>query len=93
MALVKSDVLPAAKKAGMTTFSVGQTRYGAPNTTFISVTGLNKWADMDGGASIQKAMGEEGYQRFLAKLRPLTVESEVTMYRFMPDLSYLPPAK
>jgi hypothetical protein len=92
-ALVKSDLLPAAKKAGMTTFVMGQTRYGAPTSMFVTATGLSKWGDLDGGAPIQKAMGEEGYQRFLAKLRPLTIESEATIYRYMADLSHPAPAR
>lgn len=93
MALVKSEVLPAAKKAGVKSYTVSQERYGAPNTEFVSISGLNNWADLDGGLWIQKAMGEEGYQRFLLKLRTLTVEAEATMYRFVPESSYLPAAK
>jgi len=92
MALVKSEVLPAMKKAGMKVYGVSQVRYGGPNTEFINVSGLDKWADLDGGLAIQKAMGEEGYQRFLAKLRPLIIDSEAAIYRFVPDSSYMPAA-
>jgi hypothetical protein len=89
LALVKSEVLPAAKKAGLKEYSLAQTRYGAPISEFLSVAGVNNWADFDGGFGVQKAMGEEVYQRFLAKLRPLILESEYNVYRFLPDLSYL----
>jgi len=92
LGLVKNEVLPAAKKSGLTVFSVSRVRYGAPTTEFISVAGLSKWADLDGGFGVPKGMGEEGYQRFLEKIRPLLVESEYAMYRFQPDLSYLPAA-
>jgi hypothetical protein len=90
IALLKSETLPAMKKAGLKLFAVSQVRYGAPNTEFISVSGINCWADLDGGLPIQKAMGEEGYQRFLAKLRPLIIESEADVFRFVPDSSYSP---
>jgi len=89
-ALVKSEVLPAAKKAGVKFYTVSQVRYGEPNTEFVAVSGLNNWADLDGGLWIQKAMGEEGYQRFLAKLRPLIIESEAEIYSVVFDSSYQP---
>jgi hypothetical protein len=92
MAMVKSEVSPAAKKAGLKVFTVSQVRYGAPGTEFISVAGITNWGDLDGGTWIQKAMGEEGYQRFLLKLRPLTIESEADIYRLVPDSGYSPAA-
>src|ERR1035437_571410 len=36
----------------------------------------------------QKALGKEGYQSRLGKLRPLIVTSQSDIYRFQPDLSY-----
>lgn len=93
LAMVKSEVTPAAKKAGLKLFSTSQVRYGSVSTGFISVARMNGWADLDGGTWIQKAMGEEGYQRFLGKLRPLTVESEVTILSLLPDSSHLPTAR
>jgi len=92
LALVKSEVVPAAKKAGVKLYSTSQVRYGGSNTEFVVVSGLNAWADLDGGLFIQKAMGEDGYQRFLLKLRPLTIDSEANLYRFVPESSYLPAA-
>jgi hypothetical protein len=47
LALVKGEVLPAAKKAGLKAYSVAQVRYGAPNTEFVSVAGLSNWADLE----------------------------------------------
>jgi quinol monooxygenase YgiN len=90
MALVKSETLPAAKKAGLKFYTVSQVRYGEPSTEFVSASGLSKWADLDGGLWIQKSMGEEGYQRFLAKLRPLIIESEAEIYSVVFDSSYQP---
>jgi hypothetical protein len=90
--LVKSDVLPAAQKGGLKTYIFAETRYGAPNTQVSSVIAMDKWAELDEPIGIEKALGKEGYQALLGKIRPLTVQAEVNEYRFEPDLSYLPPA-
>jgi len=93
MALVKAEILPAAKKSGLKEYSVAQTRYGAPSTEFLTVVGLNKWADLDEPFGVPKALGPDGYQKLLSKIRPLLVESEYNVYRFQRDLSYLPAPK
>jgi hypothetical protein len=90
--LVKSDVLPAAQKGGLKTYIFAEARYGAPNTQVSSVIAMDKWADLDEPMGIEKALGKEGYQALLVKVRPLIVQAEVNEYRFEPDLSYLPPA-
>jgi hypothetical protein len=90
IALMKSDLFPAVKKAGLKTFGIARMRYGAPSTVFRSVMALSSWADLDGPPAISTAMGQDAYRQFLAKLTPLVVESEYTIYRFLPDMSYLP---
>ena len=92
LALMKSDLLPAVKKAGLKDYSLARVRFGAPSSDFLSVAAMDSWADLDGTSWIIRAMGEDGYQRFLAKLRPLRTESEWNIYRYMPDLSYQPTA-
>jgi hypothetical protein len=90
--LVKNEILPAAQKGGLKDYSVAQARYGAPNTEITSVAGLNNWADFDGGFGVEKGLGHDGYQALLVKVRALIVQSQADVYRFQPDLSYLPPA-
>ena len=91
MALVKAEILPAAKKSGLKDYSVAQARYGAPSTEFLTAVGLNKWAELDEPFGVAKALGQDGYQRLLTKIRSLLLESEYNVYRFQRDLSYLPP--
>ena len=91
LALVKSDILPAVKKSGSKDYSIAQSRFGEPAAVITSVLGFNNWADLDGGLGVQKALGKEGYHSFLLKLTPLIVSSQFDIYRFQPDLSYLPP--
>ena len=90
VALQKSEASPAAKKAGLKFYTVSQVRYGEPSSEFVSVSGLAKWADLDGGTWIQKAMGQEGYQRFVAKVRPLIIETTSDIYSVVFDSSYQP---
>ncbi len=90
--LVKDEILPAAKKGGLKTWVFAETRYGAPNTQVSSVAGMDNWAELDGDFGVQKGLGKEGYQSLLGKVRPLIVRSEANEYRFLPDISYLPPA-
>ena len=92
LALVKSDVLPAAQKGGLKTWVFSETRYGGANTAVSSVAGMDSWADLDGGFGVEKGLGHDGYQALLAKVRALIVQSQADVYRFQPDLSYLPPA-
>ena len=92
LALVKSDILPAVKKSGAKDYSITQSRFGEPATVITSVLGFNNWAELDAGVGPQKALGKEGYAALLAKVTPLIVSSEYDIYRFQPDLSYLPPA-
>ena len=90
--LVKTDVVPAAKKAGLTTYIFAEARYGAPNTQVTSVIAMDKWAEQDEPLGIEKALGKEGYQGLLNKVRPMIVQAEANEYRFQPELSYLPAA-
>ena len=91
LALIKSDLLPAVQKSGMKTFLVTRTRFGGRATEFRSAIALNGWADLDGPSPIVTALGgDAGYQKFLAKIRPLLVESEYTIYRHRADLDFVP---
>jgi hypothetical protein len=89
--LMKNEILPAVKKGGVTSYSFASRRFGAPSTEFISVAGLNSWADFDGGFGPEKGLGKEGYKALVAKVRMLIVQSQYDVYRFEPDLSYLAP--
>jgi hypothetical protein len=91
LALVKSDILPAAQKGGLKLYEFSETMYGAPNTEVTSIVGMDNWAALDGGYGVEKALGKEGYEALRAKIRPLIVHSEYDEYRFQPELSYLAP--
>jgi hypothetical protein len=91
LALVKNETLPAAQKGGAKLYEFSEMRYGAPNTEVTSVVSMDSWGDLDTGVGVSKGLGKEGYQALLQKVRPLIVQAVVNEYRFMPELSYLPP--
>jgi hypothetical protein len=89
--VAKNEILPAVKKGGVKDYNFAARRFGAPSTEFISVAGMNSWADFDGEFGAEKGLGKEGYQALVAKIRTLITSSQYDVYRFDPDLSYLPP--
>jgi hypothetical protein len=89
-ALIKSVLLPAARKAGMKTYLVTRARFGAPSNEFRSVIAISGWGELDGPRGIIKALGEEAWQQYQTKRSQLVLENEINLYRFMPELSYIP---
>ena len=93
-ALTKSDVLPAFKRAGTKTYSTARTRFGGSTYEFSAVTGIDKWADLDSEAPLIKGLGgQAAYEKFMAKRATMVTRTEVEMYRFLKDQSYMPPTK
>jgi len=88
--LMKTEMLPARKKAGAPVYLVTRVRYGRPGNEFHSVSAIENWAALDSPGPVAKAMGEAGYQQYIAKVLPLLEEFEYNLYRHVPDLSYTP---
>lgn len=86
-AIVKNELLPAHRKAGSKSFNVRRVRFGGPTNDYYLSTRLTGWADIANNP-IRKAMGEEAYQQMVAKLIAITLQRELNVYRFRPDLSY-----
>ena len=89
-ALFAAEIVPAAKKAGVQTYSTGRTRFGGPSSEFRSAMGISSWAEMDSPPPVQKAMGDEAFKKFQEKLATMVVESDFNVYGYMPELSYVP---
>jgi len=90
---VTSDWLPAVKKSGLKPFSLWQVWFGSQQSQYLSLIGIDNWAFFDRPDPIAAAMGNEAYQRYGAKIRPAMVEASEEVYRFRPELSYLPAKK
>ena len=93
LALFSSELVPAWKKAGTSAYGIFRVRYGAPTNQILTFAAMKSWADLDGPSPAEKAMGAEGFQRFQSKIGALTLRTEWTVYRYRPELSYVPAAK
>jgi hypothetical protein len=91
LALAKSDLLPAARQSGVKSYTVSQTRFGGLYTEFRLTMGVDSWTDLDGvNNPLHKAMGDEKWASFQKKFQAMTVEGQYDVYRYLPDLSYIP---
>lgn len=86
-ALVKNELLPANRKAGSKSFTIRRVRFGGPTNDYYLSTRLAGWVEI-GNDSLRKSMGDEAYQKMVAKLTAVTLERELNLYRFRSDLSY-----
>jgi hypothetical protein len=86
--LIKSDVLPACKKANATAYFVSQTILGGDISQYTTVTVYKSFAEIGAGSPLLKGMGEAGYERFLRKTLGIVQKAERAVYRYNPDLSF-----
>jgi hypothetical protein len=91
--LVKAELLPAMKKSGLASYGMAQTRFGGPATEFHTFMSMNGWADLDGTSPVVQAMGgQEAYRAYLNKAGKFVVRAEYNLFRYQPELSYVPAA-
>jgi hypothetical protein len=86
--LIKSDVLPACKKANATGYFVSQTILGGDISQYTTVTVYKTFAEIGAGSPLLKGMGEAGYERFLRKTYGIVQRAERAVYRYNPELSF-----
>jgi hypothetical protein len=92
-ALFRDRVIPAIKKSGASDYGYAEARFGTPTNEIHSYLGMKGWADLDGPIGAQKGMTADEYKAFLAKLQPLIESTEWSIWKFDPELSYLPQSK
>jgi len=94
LALYKSDLVPALRKAGVTNFGIAVSRYGTPMNEIHTHLGLDGWTGLfDGSVGSQKVMSADAYKAYMAKATGMIEGIEYTIWRFQPELSYLPEKK
>jgi quinol monooxygenase YgiN len=92
-ALFREQIVPAIKKSGATSYGVAVARYGTPNNEIHSYLGMSGWADLDSPFGVEKGMTPAEYKAFMAKVQTLVESTEWTIWKYQPDLSYIPAAK
>jgi hypothetical protein len=88
----KNVILPAIKKSGTKDYNFADVHFGDPGPTFVSVVGINNWADLDNGVGAEKGVTKDEYKAIVDQAHSLIVSSNFLIYRYEADLSYLPAA-
>ena len=91
--LFHDTIVPAVKKGGATDFGVGIARFGTPSNEFHTYLGISSWGDLDSPLGAEKGMTAAEWKAFQAKVATLIESTEWDVWKYQPDLSYLPPAK
>ena len=87
-AILKGDVVPAMKKAGMTGFWVYDTVLGGDVNEWDLLTLYKNFADLDGPSPLVKALGQMGADSLAAKSAGIVRSMERAVLRYRADLSY-----
>ena len=90
-AFQKSDVMPALRKAGVTSRSAYATAIGEAFQYVFITPGAN-FAARDGAGPIEKALGAEGARAYNLKLRRFLASQHTYVATIRQDLSYMPNA-
>jgi hypothetical protein len=92
-AIFREQIVPAVKKSGATDYGVAVARFGTPTNEFHSYIGMSGWGDLDGPIGAEKGMSPAEWKAFQAKLAGVIESTEWTIWKYHPELSYIPPAK
>ncbi len=89
---LKSDYLPAMKKAGVANLWVSRPIFGGDLDDRVLVRPLHKLAELDAGPLTTKALGPEGAQKLGALQATIVGSVHYSIVRIRTDLSLLPAA-
>jgi hypothetical protein len=85
-ALVKNELIPALRKAGVQEFGVWKTAMlGKPGTCVIA-SPIGSLKELDGPNPLVKALGQKGAADLSAKMTPLVTSEQVFIANMRPDL-------
>lgn len=87
---LKTDVVPALKKANVGYYSVSQMVYGGDSNTYGTLLLFENYSALAKGHPLARALGENGMARLGQKSAPFIVKLERTLIRYLADLSYGP---
>jgi hypothetical protein len=87
-ALVKTDVLPAMKKAQVKGYSVAQVVYGGSTNQVITMVAYDTFEEIGKGHPFEIALGPAGAAKLLQKSAPIVTRLERYISRYVPELSF-----
>jgi hypothetical protein len=86
-AMIKTQVLPALKQAGVKDYWVNRTVLGSGGEyTFVHV--FDKWAELDALPTTPKLLGAEGFKAFMQGVAETVQSSESFVMRHVPEYSF-----
>jgi hypothetical protein len=90
--LIKTDVLPTVKKAGLSNYWVHQTSLGGDANEYVIVAPQDSFAEIGKGHPFVRALGQEGAAKLFQKTAGIIMHTERSIARYNPELSFSPPA-
>jgi len=88
-ALVKSDLLPVMRKAGLG-YAVSQTVLGGDINDFTTLIFYDTFADIGKGHPFDRILGADGFRQLTAKAVGIVTHVERSVVRYVPELSFPP---
>ncbi len=89
--LVKTEVLPAMKKADVIGYFVSQTMFGGDAYGYTSVVFYDTFAEIGKGSPFVRALGQAGAETLFAKIAGVIAHQERVIARYNADLSFATP--
>jgi hypothetical protein len=86
--LIKSDVIPAMKKAQVARYTVSQIVYGGNINGYVSVVAYGKFAEIGKGHPFEQALGADGTTKLNQKTAGIIQRVERIISRYVPELSF-----
>jgi hypothetical protein len=86
--MIKSEVLPAMRKAGIKDYWVHKTVFGGPPNLYTIVSVVENYAELDRGSPLERSMGKEGFQKMRERLAGVVAQVNVELSAVVPELSY-----
>lgn len=86
--LIKTDVLPAMKKAQVKGYSVAQVVYGGSTNEVITVVAYDTFEEIGKGHPFDIALGPAGAAKLTQKSASIVTRLERHISRFVPELSF-----
>ena len=87
-ALLKTDVIPAYKKAGEPYFTVSQVVLGGDPNQYLALTMYDNFAALQKGSPILRGLGPEGFAAFNQKMAGIVTRLEYDVVRYNAALSF-----
>lgn len=89
--LLKTDILPAVKKAGVAGYLVSQTVFGGDPNEYTTLALMDTFAEVGKGSPVVRGMGgQAAFNRFVTKATGIISSQERSVSRYVPELSFGP---